>query len=66
MSVNIPALIKYLDLLCELEDGDEICVGGYTIKREGNKIWQHIFDHHKVFILASNLSNVDSCIITPG
>jgi acyl CoA:acetate/3-ketoacid CoA transferase alpha subunit len=43
MSVNISALIQ---LLCELEDGDEICVGGYTIKREGNKIWQHIFDHH--------------------
>jgi hypothetical protein len=45
MQVNIPALIEYLDLLSKLEDGDEIVVNGYTIKREGNKIWQHIFDY---------------------
>ncbi|MGJ5628106.1 hypothetical protein [Nostoc sp. CALU 1950] len=45
MQVNLSALIKYLNLLCELEDGDEICINGYTIKREGNKIWQHIFDY---------------------
>ncbi len=45
MEVNLPALIEYLTLLCELEDGDEIFIDGYTIKREGNKIWQHIFDY---------------------
>ncbi|MGF2034290.1 MAG: hypothetical protein RMZ43_003010 [Nostoc sp. CmiVER01] len=45
MEVNLPALIKYLTLLSELEDGDEILVNGYTVKREGNKIWQHIFDY---------------------
>ncbi|WP_373529176.1 hypothetical protein [Nostoc sp.] len=45
MEVNLPALIEYLTLLSELEDGDEIFVNGYTVKREGNKIWQHIFDY---------------------
>ncbi|MEA5625293.1 hypothetical protein [Nostoc sp. UHCC 0251] len=46
MEVNLHALIKYLTLLCELKDGDEIFIDGYVIKREGNKIWQHIFDYY--------------------
>ncbi|MEH1802785.1 MAG: hypothetical protein V7L13_27210 [Nostoc sp.] len=49
MEVNLPALIEYLTLLCELEDGDEIYIDGYTIKREGNKIWQHIFDYDEEY-----------------
>ncbi|MGV0103996.1 hypothetical protein NSTCB13_02642 [Nostoc sp. DSM 114160] len=43
MEVNLPALIKYFEMLCSLEDGQQITVGEVLIKREGNRIWESVF-----------------------
>ncbi len=43
MEVNLPALIEYLDVLLALKDGEEIVYQGRTIKRMGNRIWEHLF-----------------------
>ncbi|WP_190233942.1 hypothetical protein [Nostoc sp. 'Peltigera membranacea cyanobiont' 213] len=43
MEVNLPALIKYFEMLCSLEDGDEIHFGERIVKRMGNRIWESVF-----------------------
>ncbi|MEH2202182.1 hypothetical protein [Nostoc sp.] len=45
MELDLKALLAYFQLLVDLKDGDEIFIDEHTIKREGNKIWQHIFDY---------------------
>lgn len=43
MELDLHKLKEYLDLLCELEEGDEIHFGERIVRRMDNRIWETIF-----------------------
>ncbi|WP_392533696.1 hypothetical protein [Nostoc sp. C117] len=43
MEVDLHKLKEYLELLCELEEGDEIHFGERIVRRMDGRIWESIF-----------------------